>query len=446
MIAVTRRAVAAAFSLLVPAVILAAAVGAGWIYLFFAGLFPLVLADGCMTLLIRRPELRGESFSAAVGREHRLRIIVIRPATAGPAWPAGIRIRIPVPAGWRIIVREDIPNLMPGDSAEPDVRILCRQRGEFELTSAHVAVRSPLGLVERHLKYELRISATVLPELSEVKKYLRLERQIQRRSWGSGPSSFLNQQGEFESLREYQHGDDATKIDWSASTRLQQPLVKTYRPESSGWVTVVLDAGRWMSGVSGDLTHFDRAIHALVSLSGLVFGGGDYLRILVTADEVIEDRVFSPRRSDRQRFSRFVSALKTRDRDFALAAAVNELYRHAHRMTALIVIAQFMPAGTVGAYRDDLAPLARRSPVLLALLRDPALDIRSRRPVPVGDELLFAAASDIKAARDREIAELRRGGYRVLDIRSEGLTAAVISGFRAMRRLQLPANAEKYRD
>jgi uncharacterized protein (DUF58 family) len=445
-IVISRRGLILATILLGPAVLLSFLLSPGWMLLFFIPLFTAVLLDALLLYSLGSLEARGADISVAVGRPSMLEISLSRVGGVASSFPMILSLRPVFPPGWEL--SEDASDLiLPSEGSLERVAFafVSRVRGAFPISELTVRCRSTLGLLERQISMDPGFVVSVIPDLREVKKYLRMERQMQRRSWGVGATRFLSQQGEFDALREYQHGDDATKIDWSASTRLQQPLVKTYKPESSGWVTVILDAGRWMTGVSGDLSHFDRAINALVSLSGLVFGGGDYLRILVTADEVMEDRVFSPRRSDRQRFSRFVSGLTPRDRDFALPAAMAELRRHAHRMTALVVMAQFMPAGKSGAFQEALGRSASRSPVMLALLRDPVLDQRNSRPVPRGSELVFAAAADLAASRSAEIQDLRRGGFTVLDIRSEELTASVINSFRSLRRSKLPAKTKKYR-
>ena len=65
---------------------------------------------------------------------------------------------------------------------------------------------------------------------------------------------------EFDSLRDYVMGDDVRSIDWRASARRQQVVVRTWRPERDRRVVLVLDTSRtsaarrggwWSSGRRG---------------------------------------------------------------------------------------------------------------------------------------------------------------------------------------------------
>src|SRR5699024_10930401 len=49
---------------------------------------------------------------------------------------------------------------------------------------------------------------------------------------------------EFDSLREYVDGDDVRSLDWRASARRQELVVRTWRPERDRRVLIVLDPSR----------------------------------------------------------------------------------------------------------------------------------------------------------------------------------------------------------
>src|SRR5207302_6985653 len=64
----------------------------------------------------------------------------------------------------------------------------------------------------------------------------------------------LNRRGqgtEFDSLREYVIGDDVRSIDWRATARGGDVVVRTWRPERDRRVVIVLDTGRTAAGRVG---------------------------------------------------------------------------------------------------------------------------------------------------------------------------------------------------
>ena len=49
---------------------------------------------------------------------------------------------------------------------------------------------------------------------------------------------------EFDSLRDYVRGDDVRSIDWRATARRSDLVVRTWRPERDRRVVIIIDSGR----------------------------------------------------------------------------------------------------------------------------------------------------------------------------------------------------------
>ena len=69
---------------------------------------------------------------------------------------------------------------------------------------------------------------------------------------GQHPALVRGQGTEFDSLREYVVGDDVRSIDWRATARRHDVVVRTWRPERDRRVLIVLDTGRTSAGRVGD--------------------------------------------------------------------------------------------------------------------------------------------------------------------------------------------------
>ena len=80
---------------------------------------------------------------------------------------------------------------------------------------------------------------------------------------------------EFDSLREYVRGDDVRSIDWRASARNRNVVVRTWQPERDRRVVLVLDTSRTSAGRVDDVPRLDSAMDAALLLAALAARAGD---------------------------------------------------------------------------------------------------------------------------------------------------------------------------
>ena len=85
---------------------------------------------------------------------------------------------------------------------------------------------------------------------------------------------------EFDSLREYVEGDDVRSIDWRATARGRDVVVRTWRPERDRHLLLVLDTSRTSAGRVGDVPRLDAALDAALLLSALASRAGDRVDLL----------------------------------------------------------------------------------------------------------------------------------------------------------------------
>ena len=101
---------------------------------------------------------------------------------------------------------------------------------------------------------------------------------------GMTPVLIRGQGTEFDSLREYVIGDDVRSIDWRATARRGDVVVRTWRPERDRRVVILLDTGRTSAGrVAVDPTasdpggwpRLDWSMDAALLLAALAARAGD---------------------------------------------------------------------------------------------------------------------------------------------------------------------------
>ena len=149
--------------------------------------------------------------------------------------------------------------LTPG--AEKQGRTELRPRRRGALTADLVTVRSSsvLGLIARQKSVEVPAAIRVLPPFVS-RRELPSKTQKLRELEGRSAVMIRGMGTEFDSLRDYVDGDDVRSIDWRASARAQDLVVKTWRPEKDRRVVIVVDSSRVAARRCGEGTGFDAAL------------------------------------------------------------------------------------------------------------------------------------------------------------------------------------------
>jgi uncharacterized protein (DUF58 family) len=167
------------------------------------------------------------------------------------------------------------------DSGSASYTLVPLQRGKNKLGAAYLRYRSPAHFAERWSRADLEQEIQVFPDLEEARRHnmfllrarqIELEQRLIRRR-GTGR--------EFESLREYQQGDEFRNICWTATARRGKHVTKLYQVERSQAVWLVMDAGRLLRARVGKLTKLDLAVNAALSLAQIALYSGDRVGVLV---------------------------------------------------------------------------------------------------------------------------------------------------------------------
>ncbi|GIJ33076.1 DUF58 domain-containing protein [Verrucosispora sp. WMMD703] len=245
---------------------------------------------------------------------------------------------------------------------------------------------------------------------------------------GRGPGT------EFDALREYVSGDDVRSIDWRASARRAEVLVRTWRPERDRRLVCVLDTGRTSAVRVGDEPRLDASIEAALLLSALAARAGDRVDVLA-ADAVPRASVGGAERPGQwNRLAHALAPLQPTlvETDFRLIAG--ELLRR-HRPRSLVVLLTALEPGALG---DGLLPvlprLAARHRVLVAAAQDPVLTrLTAAPPRRPADAYAAAAAWRTLAERDRLTQALTRHNVTVVDAPATHLAPALADTYLALK-------------
>ena len=114
-----------------------------------------------------------------------------------------------------------------------------------------------------------------------------LTRRFLKGEYSGGYKSIFRGTGlEFDGYRNYTSGDDASRIDWNASARVNQVVLKEYIEERNLSVVFLLDASASMFFGTTGTTKYGYACDFVESLCYSILGAGDEVGIAIYDDKL----------------------------------------------------------------------------------------------------------------------------------------------------------------
>ncbi|WP_134738145.1 DUF58 domain-containing protein [Nocardioides sp. 503] len=345
---------------------------------------------------------------ATNGSGRRVRALV-RDAWQPSAGATGNRHRVSVAPGERAVLRTPL---------QP------RRRGDLRAVGVTVRSAGPLGLASRQRTVAVEGTVRSLPPF-ESRKHLPSRLLRLRELDGRSAVRVRGQGTEFDSLREYVRGDDVRSIDWRASARNRNVVVRTWQPERDRRVVLVLDTSRTSAGRVEDVPRLDSAMDAALLLAALAARAGDRIDF-VAGDRRVRSRLRSAGSRDvtarlQDTMADLQPVIAEADWD-ALVGAVQGLGR---QRALVVLLTPLEPSAVEEGLLTVLPALTRHHRVVLASVRDPALDRLASARASIDDVYDAAAAEQVLGRRRRTTQLLRALGVEVVDADAERLPPAL---------------------
>lgn len=304
------------------------------------------------------------------------------------------------------------------------------ERGNVQVGPAYLRYRSNAGFAERWARVELGQTIRVFPDLEEANRhniYLTRARQIELEK------RLIRQRGmgrEFESLREYQEGDEFRNIYWSATARRGKHVTKLYQVERSQAVWLVMDAGRLLRARVGDLSKLDLSVNAALSLAQIALYSGDRVGLLVYGRN-IQQRVPLGRGIAHMRV--ILEALASAHEEVAEAD-------HLHAAAALL---QLQKQRSLIIWITDLADtsmtpeviesasqvLSKHLLLFVAIAQIDLQNLADSYPNDTRHMYEMVAAQEMVHRRETLITRVRNRGALALEVNPDKLTTTVVNQY-----------------
>ena len=347
------------------------------------------------------------------------------------AWPPSAQAEPPTQA----------VDIVAGQVQRVDTCLRPIRRGDQQ--SAAVTARSigPLGLAGRQKSRPVPGQVRVLPPFLS-RKHLPSRLARLREIDGLLPTLTRGQGTEFDSLREYVVGDDVRSIDWRATARRADVVVRTWRPERDRRVVIVLDTGRTSAGRVGvDPTaadpggwpRLDWSMDAALLLAALAARAGDHVDFLAH-DRTTQAGVFGASRTEL--LGRLVEAMAPLNPaliESDSTAMVSAVMRRTRRRALVVLMTDLNASALDEGLVPVLPQLSARHHVIVAAVTDPRVDQLAAGRSDAAAVYDAAAAERSRNERWAIASRLRHNGVEVVDALPTELAPALADRYLAMK-------------
>lgn len=319
-----------------------------------------------------------------------------------------------------------------GDGARVRTVLHPTRRGDAVADRVTIRSAGPLGLAGRQASLTVPGRLRVLPEFAS-RRHLPSRLARLREMDGRAAVQVRGPGTEFDSLREYVIGDDVRAIDWRASARRADVVVRTWRPERDRRVLIVLDTGRTSAVRVEDAPRLDASIEAALLLGALATHAGDRVELLAF-DRRVRARVAGT--AGPRLMPALADALATTSSQLVETDWPGVVTQVRERLSqrALVVLLTALDAAAVERGLLGVAQqLTSRHQVVLASVADPETDaIRTGR---ADARAVFDAAAAERADLERSAVavRLRRRGVEVVDALPDDLAPRLADTYLALK-------------
>jgi len=347
---------------------------------------------------------------------------------------SGRRIRALVRDAWQpsagAVENRHTVDLPDGESVRLRTPLRATRRGDREADRVTIRSFGPAGLAARQASIDVPGRLRVLPEFAS-RKHLPSRLARLRELDGRAAVQVRGQGTEFDSLREYVIGDDVRSIDWRATARRSEVVVRTWRPERDRRVLLLLDTARTSALRVGDAPRIDASIEAALLLSALASHAGDRVE-LVAFDRRTRARVAGAHGA--RLMPAMAEALAGVDPELTetdWTGAVAVIQQRLSQRSLVVLLTAIEPSAAESGLLEAVARLDHQ--VVVASVRDPEVDELRAGRADVHEVFDAAAAERGELERAAVVQRLRQRGAEVVDALPEDLAPALADAYLALK-------------
>jgi uncharacterized protein (DUF58 family) len=345
-------------------------------------------------------------------------------------WPVRTQLFHFVPSAIGVAAPPEPFDLPPDSEHRISIEAEGEVRGRYELGDAAVQLTTPIGLLSRIVVVPMRNSITVVPSLTNVRRFRLLAMQNRLSDAGVRALKHRGEGTSFAGLRDYVPGDDPRLLDWKSTARHGRLISREQTIERSQTVISLIDCGRAMTQMAGRFSRFEHVLSAALVLSDVAATSGDRVG-LIAFDSTV--RAYVPPQGSTAALRALHAALSSLDATLTepdYASAFRLLALRQRRRALVLFFTDVIDERTARSFIAYAGRAAQRHAIVIVALQNDAL-LEAARPSTDGSLALFrsAAAEELIREREEALARMRHVGVTVLDVSPTRMAAAVVNRY-----------------
>ncbi len=347
----------------------------------------------------------------------------VRPVLPPQADPADFVCALSIPAGEKRTIH---------------LPLGARIRGTYTFGPIYLRAETPwrLALFQRRIGHEN--VCRVLPDIERVKEYITAKGAPHTTAPHLRTARFRGIGSEFESLRDFEQGDEIRRIDWKATAKHRRLIVRNYEIEPYRNVMVLIDRGRLMAARAGSGVKLDYAIDAALMIAGVALDSGDRCGALVFDENVAAHLKPQGGLAQLNRINELLFDVQPALVESHFRRAFMFLQTQLRKRSLVVVLTDVMDQESSRPLITGARVLGQQHLVVTAALRTPELENILRKPLDDRrDPFRKAVVYRLRRERGEVMMRLRKGGAYVLDIEPEALTMPLVNKYIELREMNL---------
>ncbi len=324
-------------------------------------------------------------------------------------------------------------------------RICPAERGDANVGDTYVRYQSRLRIAEKWVRASLEQTVRIYPNLDEAKRhsiYLLRSRQIalekrHARVRGIGR--------EFESLREYQQGDEYRDICWTAAARRGKLVTRMYQIERSQTVWIVIDSGRLMRArVRGfgqlgfskpdfnklDFSKLDLAVNSALSLAQVALYSGDRVGLIVYGRGIRQQLPAAKGSLHLRQLIEQLALVHEEGSEADHLQMAGRLLTNQKRRSLIVWLTDLAETAMTPEVIEAASMMMPRHLVLFVVIGQPDLgELAAKTPRSESEMYQVAAAQEMVHRRELLLARLRERGALAMEVSSGPVSPVLVNAY-----------------
>lgn len=318
----------------------------------------------------------------------------------------------------------------PGKMLIDYYELLPLELGSARPGELHTRVLGFMGLVWWYRRIEDDAEVQVVPQSMST-----ISRTMGERFTGAGVSRKPIQGGmEFLVHREYQQGDPLQSVDWKATARSNEMMVRIMTREQRMEMAILLDCGRTSQLQAGNLSQLHHNVNVVARLSELAVNHGDHIACITYADKPLSMMTLSSGIRGLRRSREILKNARSVPNESNLLAAALQARRLLGHRALIVVLTDLSNGDDASQFSQAVRLLGSKHMVVVASIDD--TEIQQMRWSGASHWMdPYRSFAALEYCRERQLTtmKLKQQGASVITAAPEKLDTAVLDYYRMLR-------------